>query len=468
MRRQHCAFSLTHHERPSGLASTSGKRLTSMKDLNKRCSKSFSDKDGPEFLRLPESEWPREIAPAISKEEEMEYRHEKIVGTVTTPKSEEAINPQRFSKWRRLIRVTAFIQRLARRIRAKHSGGQRQDGPPTLSELQEAETLWLKEAQKSPYRRMQKKEFDALSPFVDNKGVIRVGGRVDNVVVSYDSRHPALLPYGPSISLLITRHMHQCGHGGVASTTAKIRARYWILKASKFAKSVKLKCAFRREMVKVGRNKTAKHYGVIFTWLNTRAVHLGIAVDCSTMEFMQVLRRFFSIRGYPALVRSDNGSQTVGAARELREIIKGFDDNQLREFCAEKGMEWKFTTPASPHENGCAEALVKTCKGALKGAVGEKVLAPLELYTCLLKIANLINQRPIGRIPNDPDGGAYICPNDILLGRVTSQVPQRPFKQTKNPRHRVEFVQRIVESFWKRWKRDVFPTLFPRRKWRIE
>lgn len=183
---------------------------------------------------------------------------------------------------------------------------------------------------------------------------------------------------------------------------------------------------------------------------------------------MQVLRRFFSIRGYPAVMRSDNGSQMVGTARELREMVKGFDEDQLREFCAKKGIEWKFTTPASPHQNGCAEALVKTCKGALKGVVGEQVLAPLELYTCLLEITNLVNQRPIGRVPNDPDDGAYICPNDILLGRATSQIPQGPFKQTKNPRHRVEFVQRIVESFWKRWKRDVFPTLVPRRKWRIE
>lgn len=172
-----------------------------------------------------------------------------------------------------------------------------------------------------------------------------------------------------------------------------------------------------------------------------------MAVDCSTMEFMQVLRRFFSIRGYPAVMRSDNGSQMVGAARVLRQMFKGFDDNQLLEFCAEKGIEWKFTTPASPHQNGCAESLVETCKGALKGAVGEQVLLPLELHTCLLEIANLINQRPIGRIPNDQDDGAYICPNDILLGRAASQVPQGPFKQSKNPRRRVEFAQRIVESF---------------------
>ena len=150
---------------------------------------------------------------------------------------------------------------------------------------------------------MQKKEFDVLSPFLDDRGVIRVGGRVDNAVVTYDSRHPALVPYGHSISLLITRHIHQCGHRGVASTTVKIRARYWILKA--------------------------KHYGVIFTCLNTPVVHLEMAGDSSSMEFMQNLRRFFSIRGYPAVMNSDNRSQMVGAARELREMVEGFDKDQL-------------------------------------------------------------------------------------------------------------------------------------------
>ena len=66
-------------------------------------------------------------------------------------------------------------------------------------------------------------------------------------------------------------------------------------------------------------------------------------------------------------------------------------------------------------------------------------------------MANLVNQRPIGRIPTDPDDGAYLSPNDMLLGRASSEVPQGPFKETKNPRERVEFVQKIVNSFWKRW-----------------
>lgn len=154
--------------------------------------------------------------------------------------------------------------------------------------------------------------------------------------------------------------------------------------------------------VKIGRNKQMKHYGVIFTCLNTRAVHLELAVDLSTMEFMQVLRRFFSIRGHPALMMSDNGSQMVGAERELREMIEGWDVDELKTFCAEKGIQWKFVTPAAPHQNGCAESLVKTCKKALKGAIGDQVLTPFELYTCLMEVGNLVNQRPIGHIPNVP------------------------------------------------------------------
>ena len=220
--------------------------------------------------------------------------------------------------------------------------------------------------------------------------------------------------------------------------------------------------------VKISRNKTAKHYGVLFTCLNTRAVHCELATDASTMEFLQVLRRFFSYRGYPKVMLSDNGSQMVGAERELRLMIEGWDITKLREYCADRGMKWQFTTPLSPHQNGCSEALVKSTKSALKKAIGEVVLTPFELCTCLLEVANLLNERPIGRIPNDPDDGAYLCPNYIIHGTATNKVPQGPFRHTENPRHRFEFCQKIVDAFWKRWYRDVLPQLMPRKKWNIQ
>ena len=51
---------------------------------------------------------------------------------------------------------------------------------------------------------------------------------------------------------------------------------------------------------------------------------------------------------------------------------------------------------------------------------------------------------------------------------ATSEVPQGPFNDTKNPRRRVEFVQKIVDSFWKRWSRDVLPALVIRKAWHTE
>lgn len=182
------------------------------------------------------------------------------------------------------------------------------------------------------------------------------------------------------------------------------------------------------------------------------------------MELMQVLRRFFSIRGFPAIILNDNGSQMTGGAKELRDMVNNLKGDQLQEFYSEGSIQWVFTTPAAPHQNECAEALLKSCKGSLKRAIGKQVLTPFKLYTSLLEVANLLNQRPIGHVPNDPDDTAYLCPSDILLGRASPEVPQRPFNDTKNPRHRFKLVERIVQSFWRRWKRDELPVLVPRKK----
>ena len=197
------------------------------------------------------------------------------------------------------------------------------EGPLSPQELQNAKDHWIKESQKSYSDRLRKGKFKKFSPYTDSDGIVRVGGRVDKALVSYETRHPTLLPREQWVSLLITRHVHQCGHTGVAATVAKTRRRFWI--PPNLAKTVKFRCMFCREMqakaesqvmaempeccltpctppfystscdyfglyhVKAGRNKTPKYYGVIFTCLNSRSVHLELAVDCSTMGFIQVL-----------------------------------------------------------------------------------------------------------------------------------------------------------------------------------
>ena len=185
------------------------------------------------------------------------------------------------------------------------------DGPLSPKELKDAETYWLKESQKTLKDRLNKGDFSKLSPYTDTEGIYRVGGRVDRALFSYEYRHPSLLPREHWVSRLIVRHVHQCGHTGIAATVAKTRKKYWIIGVRDIAKSVKFKCVFCREMeaktesqvmadlppsrmapltppfyytscdsfgpssVKIGRKTTAKHYGVIFTCL-TRAVHLEL------------------------------------------------------------------------------------------------------------------------------------------------------------------------------------------------
>ena len=81
-------------------------------------------------------------------------------------------------------------------------------GPLSPQELQNAEIHWVKESQKIISERISKGEFQKLSPYTDQDGIVRVGGRADKALVSYETRHPALLPREHRISLLIMHHVH--------------------------------------------------------------------------------------------------------------------------------------------------------------------------------------------------------------------------------------------------------------------
>ena len=123
-------------------------------------------------------------------------------------KVEEVIDVNEFSKWRTLVRVTARILRLAEKIKLrKYEQGGRQR-PLTPEELKKAEVFWIKKAQEALHGRYKKGELASLSPFIDDKGIIRVGARVDAAMVSYDTKHPILLPSNHRVPLLITSCPH--------------------------------------------------------------------------------------------------------------------------------------------------------------------------------------------------------------------------------------------------------------------
>ena len=90
--------------------------------------------------------------------------------------------------------------------------------------------------------------------------------------------------------------------------------------------------------------------------------------------FLQTFRRFTSIRGYPSNVYSDRGSQLAADDKELRMVIKGFDEDKLREFVAYQGLKWHFSPPDAPWHNGCAESLIKSVKKTIKVSIGDQIL----------------------------------------------------------------------------------------------
>lgn len=73
--------------------------------------------------------------------------------------------------------------------------------------------------------------------------------------------------------------------------------------------------------IKEGR-KDLKRYGLLFTCLCSRAVHIEVLDDMTTDAFIESLRAFVALRGNVRQLRSDQGTNFVGAKRELMETLR--------------------------------------------------------------------------------------------------------------------------------------------------
>lgn len=122
-----------------------------------------------------------------------------------------------------------------------------------------------------------------------------------------------------------------------------------------------------------------------------------------------VLRRFASIRGYPSKLYSDNGPQLVAANEELKIVIHGWNQEELKEFGVIKGFKWDFAPADAPWQNGVSKALVKSVRRAITAAISDHVMTFSELQTVCFEVANLVNERPIGRHPTSPGDVPMTC-----------------------------------------------------------
>lgn len=109
--------------------------------------------------------------------------------------------------------------------------------------------------------------------------------------------------------------------------------------------------------------------------------------------------------------------------------------------------------------------MIKSVKRSLKIIIGDSTFTFGELQTIIFEVTNLLNERPIGLKPgSDVNAGCFLCPNELLLGRASNHAPIGSWT-VDNIYKRLEFMNDVVNGFWRKWQGDYFPTLIVEQKW---
>ena len=210
-----------------------------------------------------------------------------------------------------------------------------------------------------------------LHPFIDKEGVLRVGGRLQQYTLPYQTIHQIILPSNHHFTKLVVSAEHiRLHHAGPQLLTAALRERYWIPRIRNLVKTVIHQCltCYRfkaqatqqlmgelpstrvqtsRSFLTTGvdyagpislrlgppRSKTiTKGYIAIFVCFVTKAVHIEVVTSLSTEAFLAALRHFIARRGKPRTICSDNGTNFQGAANEHPAIYKKLQSTTKEKF----------------------------------------------------------------------------------------------------------------------------------------
>ena len=475
--------------------------------------------EGPEFLLQGEEYWPEQPSHPSDDVDDPEVRKQPAV-LALSPDTAVTVLPDagKFSSWTRYRRVVAWMIRFVRNFVAKNCQKRadwKLEGPLSAEELRRAEMKILADCQARCFSAEITKlrcdsqvktdgKLQQMSPFLDDEGLMRVGGRVDKAPVDYSTRHPVILPSKDDVTRLIVTYSHaKVLHSGQERTLTEVRKSYWILKARSTVRRILFRCTVckrRRANPQVPRmadlptgrfdtsrpfsavgvdyfgpmlvkkyRKTEKRYGVLFTCLSTRAVHLEVANSLDTDSFIMALRRFIARRGQPDSMYSDNGTNFVGGERELRQSLQEFDQARIVDELSREHTKWTFLPPSASHMGGVWERLVGCVKRALRVVLGTQCVTDEVLHTALLEVEAMVNGRPLTYVSSDSTDFEPLTPNHLLLGCANVNTsPAVVSPRELNSRRRWRQSQVLAEHFWKRWRQEYVPTLLSRHKWLLK
>lgn len=465
---------------------------------------------GPSWLLLPKAEWPiRSFSENIIEINDTENQVFIVTKEIVSPLYKLITY---FSSWTRLINATVYVLRFAK-ILPHHDR-------ITKSDIEKAELMLVNAVQQRHFKEEYKflaenktlnSNLRRLNPFCQDN-IIRVGGRLSNANVSFDHKHPILLPKSdPFVDLLVDYTHQKYSHTSAHLLQSLLRQNYWILSARDIIRKRIWKCnhcfrlhpkpnfpmmadlpservnqakaflstgvdytgAFHITLSRRRGIKTQKAYVCLFICLATKAVHLELAADLSTDAFLAALKRFLSRRGNCATIFSDCGTNFLGAKNQLSEIQDLIASTEFKNSFQQElntyRIDWKFNVPSGPHFGGIWEANIKSVKSHLSKVVGSQILSYEEFYTVLTQIEAILNSRPLCYLSNDPRDPVALTPAHFLYATPLNSFPSEDVSsQPSNRLARYKLLDSMVQHYWKRWHVEYLNTLQVRQKWNTD
>lgn len=208
-----------------------------------------------------------------------------------------------------------------------------------------------------------------------------------------------------------------------------------------------------------------KRYGVIFTCMASRAVHLEMAYSLDTDSCIHAIRRFICQRGQVSHIRSDNGTNLVGAKNELYEALMSLNQDKLRNSLLKGGIKWTFNPPSASHHGGVWERLIRMVRKVLLSVLHQQVLDDEGLYTILCEVEAILKSRPITTTSSDPHDLEALTPSHILTLQSKPVLPPGVFhKSDTSLKRRWRQVQYMADLFLKGWTQEYLLLLQERQK----
>ena len=465
----------------------------------------------PSWLKEPFNTWPK-MPPALGRHALPGLKPKSVPAHIAVPGLDLDLLT-RFSSLDKLVGVTACIRRFI--FNCQHSSEARRSGPMTATERRSALMFWVRSAQQNEFaedihrlriNKLCTVRLQRLSPFMKDD-LLRVGGRLSHASIRYDAQHPLILPSSSPLVDLIIDHFHRIHcHPGADTLHAILRQQFWILSARRIIRHRVFKCirCFRCRaqteapfmadlpadrvtpqpvfsqvttdfagpfLVKSSplRNaKLMKAYFCIFVCLSTKAVHLEPVSALTTEAFFAALQRFISRRGAPVLIRSDCGTNYVGARNQLMEAQSFLRANNdaITHTLANQHITWLLNPPKGPWFGALHEINVKSTKQLFYRVIGEQHLTFEEFATLLARIEAVLNSRPLCPLSSDPSDFEPLTAGHFIIGRPLTALPESSFDEQIIPAlKRFQLVQALSQRFWALWARSYLHTLQTRSKW---